>query len=47
MWLFSWLFEIATAPLSIAADIVTLGNAGERKSFTRMKAEKIDEAFRD
>lgn len=47
MWLFSWLFEVATAPLSIVADICTMWNAGWDESFTKSKARAIDEAFRD
>ncbi len=45
MWLFSWLFEVVTTPLSIVADVVTLGNCAEDKSFTRQKMEDIDKAF--
>ena len=47
MWLFSWLFEVATAPLSIIADIATLGNSCEDESFTKQKARRIDKAFKD
>lgn len=46
MWLFWVLFEAVTTPLAIVADIVTMGKAGEEKSFTREKMEAIDKELK-
>lgn len=49
MWLFSWLFEVAKLPFSVAADVATMGLrvADKWQSFTWKKCEEIDDAFRD
>jgi hypothetical protein len=40
--LFSAVTKIVTIPVSLGADVVTLGNFGD-KSFTKRKLEKIKE----
>jgi len=49
MWLFSWLFEVAKLPVSIAADVATMWARviTDGKSFTRKNCEDIDDAFRE
>jgi len=39
--LFKAVVDVATIPVSIAADVVTLGNAMGGESYTKKKIEKI------
>lgn len=47
MGIFWALFEVVTTPLAVVADVVTIGNSEESKSFTRKKMEAIDEEIKD
>lgn len=47
MGLFWAIFEIAKTPLSIVADVVSLWNMEEEKSFTRGNMEAIDRELKD
>lgn len=49
MGLFSGLFKMATLPVSLVKDVVTLGGQATMngKSYTRENCEEIDEAFRE
>jgi hypothetical protein len=46
--IFKAVVDTATAPLSVAADIITLGNVGsDEGSFTKRKIEQLEEDLDD